>query len=97
MHVVDTQKDISPDFARLLIGFPFGDIYSRPGRDLRSLPGAASRVSRVRASACPTCPSPGVLCSRTPKRSAVGSSRLDPDAKMGAFMVTLYLSQYQSP
>ena len=28
--------DIAPDFARYLIEFPFGDIYSRPGLDLRS-------------------------------------------------------------
>jgi 4-carboxymuconolactone decarboxylase len=30
------HKDIAPDFARLLIEFPFGDIYSRPGLDLKS-------------------------------------------------------------
>lgn len=34
--VVDSLKDIAPDFARLLIEFPFGDIYSRPGLDLKS-------------------------------------------------------------
>jgi 4-carboxymuconolactone decarboxylase len=28
--------DIAPDFARYVIEFPFGDIYSRPGLDLRS-------------------------------------------------------------
>jgi len=28
--------DIAPDFARYLIEFPFGDIYSRPGLDLRA-------------------------------------------------------------
>lgn len=27
---------IAPDFGRLLVEFPFGDIYSRPGLDLRS-------------------------------------------------------------
>lgn len=27
--------DIAPDFARLLIEFPFGDIYTRPGLGLR--------------------------------------------------------------
>lgn len=27
---------IAPDFARILIEFPFGDIYSRPGLDLKS-------------------------------------------------------------
>jgi 4-carboxymuconolactone decarboxylase len=36
VHVVESLKDIAPDFARLLIEFPFGDIYSRPGLDLRS-------------------------------------------------------------
>lgn len=33
--VVESLKDIAPDFARYLIEFPFGDIYSRPGLDLR--------------------------------------------------------------
>jgi len=35
-RVVDSLRDIAPDFARLLIEFPFGDIYSRPGLDLKS-------------------------------------------------------------
>ncbi len=35
-RVIDSLKDISPDFARLLIEFSFGDIYSRPGLDLKS-------------------------------------------------------------
>jgi 4-carboxymuconolactone decarboxylase len=35
-RVVDSLKDIAPEFARLLIEFPFGDIYSRPGLDLKS-------------------------------------------------------------
>jgi 4-carboxymuconolactone decarboxylase len=34
--VVRSLADIAPDFARLLIEFPFGDIYSRPGLDLRA-------------------------------------------------------------
>ncbi|MBU4382979.1 MAG: carboxymuconolactone decarboxylase family protein [Proteobacteria bacterium] len=34
--VVEALKDISPDFADLLIEFPFGDVYSRPGLDLKS-------------------------------------------------------------
>jgi 4-carboxymuconolactone decarboxylase len=29
-------SDIAPDFAKILIEFPFGDIYSRPGLDLKS-------------------------------------------------------------
>jgi 4-carboxymuconolactone decarboxylase len=34
--VVDALADIAPDFGRYLIEFPFGDIYSRPGLDIRS-------------------------------------------------------------
>ncbi|MGJ7483656.1 carboxymuconolactone decarboxylase family protein [Variovorax sp. LT2P21] len=34
-NVIESLKDIAPDFARLIIEFPFGDIYSRPGLDLR--------------------------------------------------------------
>ncbi|MCA6218640.1 carboxymuconolactone decarboxylase family protein [Ideonella sp. B7] len=34
--VVASLADIAPDFARHLIEFPFGDIYSRPGLDLRA-------------------------------------------------------------
>ena len=35
-RVVASLADIAPDFARYLVEFPFGDIYSRPGLDLRS-------------------------------------------------------------
>jgi 4-carboxymuconolactone decarboxylase len=35
-RVIDSLKDISPDFARYIIEFPFGDIYSRTGLDLKS-------------------------------------------------------------
>ena len=35
-RVIENLKDIAPDFAKLLIEFPFGDIYSRPGLDLKS-------------------------------------------------------------
>jgi 4-carboxymuconolactone decarboxylase len=35
-RVIDSLKDIAPDFARYVIEFPFGDIYSRPGLDLKS-------------------------------------------------------------
>ena len=34
--VVDGLADIAPDFARYLIEFPFGDIYTRPGLDVRA-------------------------------------------------------------
>jgi 4-carboxymuconolactone decarboxylase len=35
-NVIDALADIAPDFAAYLFEFPFGDIYSRPGLDLRS-------------------------------------------------------------
>ena len=35
-NVIDSLRDIAPDFARLLIEFPFGDIYTRPGLDLKT-------------------------------------------------------------
>ena len=35
-RVLLSLEDIAPDFARYLIEFPFGDIYSRPGLDLKS-------------------------------------------------------------
>lgn len=35
-QVLASLADIAPDFAQYLIEFPFGDIYSRPGLDLKS-------------------------------------------------------------
>ncbi|WP_321429908.1 carboxymuconolactone decarboxylase family protein [uncultured Methanolobus sp.] len=35
-NVIESLKDIAPDLARFTIEFPFGDIYSRPGLDLKS-------------------------------------------------------------
>ncbi|WFC61360.1 carboxymuconolactone decarboxylase family protein [Pseudomonas sp. REST10] len=35
-RVVESLSGIAPDFARYLVEFPFGDIYSRPGLDLKS-------------------------------------------------------------
>jgi 4-carboxymuconolactone decarboxylase len=35
-RVIQSLEDIAPDFAHYLIEFPFGDIYSRPGLDLKS-------------------------------------------------------------
>lgn len=35
-NIINSLRDIAPDFTRYLIEFPFGDIYSRPGLDLRS-------------------------------------------------------------
>jgi 4-carboxymuconolactone decarboxylase len=35
-YVIESLKDISPDFAKYIIEFPFGDLYSRTGLDLKS-------------------------------------------------------------
>ncbi len=35
-RVIEALAPIAPDFARYLIEFPFGDIYSRPSLDLKS-------------------------------------------------------------
>jgi 4-carboxymuconolactone decarboxylase len=35
-RVSDSLADIAPDFARYVVEFPFGDIFSRPGLDLRT-------------------------------------------------------------
>ena len=35
-QVIASLQDIAPDLARYIIEFPFGDIYSRPGLDLKS-------------------------------------------------------------
>lgn len=35
-RVIESLADIAPDFARYLVEFPFGDIYARPGLDLRA-------------------------------------------------------------
>ncbi len=35
-RVVDALRDVAPDLARYTIEFPFGDVYSRPGLDLKS-------------------------------------------------------------
>ncbi|MDA8231329.1 MAG: carboxymuconolactone decarboxylase family protein [Magnetospirillum sp.] len=34
--VIDTLREIAPDFARYLVEFIFGDLYARPGLDLRT-------------------------------------------------------------
>lgn len=34
--VIAALADIAPDFATYLLEFPFGDIYSRPGLDIRA-------------------------------------------------------------
>lgn len=35
-QVIESLQNIAPDLARYVIEFPFGDIYSRPGLDLKS-------------------------------------------------------------
>jgi 4-carboxymuconolactone decarboxylase len=35
-QIMETLKAISPDFERYSIAYPFGDIYSRPGLDIKS-------------------------------------------------------------
>jgi 4-carboxymuconolactone decarboxylase len=35
-NVVASLADIAPDFATYILEFPFGDIYNRPGLDLRA-------------------------------------------------------------
>lgn len=35
-RVINALADIAPDFARYLIEFPFGDVYSRPALDYRA-------------------------------------------------------------
>lgn len=34
--MITALADIAPDFATYILEFPFGDIYSRPGLDLRA-------------------------------------------------------------
>ncbi len=35
-QLIERLKDLDPDLARYVIEFPFGDIYNRPGLDLKS-------------------------------------------------------------
>jgi len=35
-RVIESLKDIAPDFSRYIIEFAFGDIYSRPALDLKT-------------------------------------------------------------
>jgi 4-carboxymuconolactone decarboxylase len=35
-RVIESLKDTAPDLGRYTIEFPFGDVYSRPGLDLKS-------------------------------------------------------------
>ena len=46
-QVIESLQDISPDLAKYTIEYPFGDIYSRPGLDLK--------ITRDRDRRCPYC------------------------------------------
>jgi len=35
-RVIDSLREVAPDFGRLIVEFPYGDVYSRPGLDLRT-------------------------------------------------------------
>ena len=51
--VITALAGIAPDFARLLIEFPFGDIYTRPGLDLRAREIAAIAALATMGNATP--------------------------------------------
>lgn len=34
--VIDSLKEICPDLGNIIVEFPFGDIYTRPGLDIKS-------------------------------------------------------------
>ncbi len=36
INAIDSMADVAPDMARFVYEFPFGDIYTRPGLDLKS-------------------------------------------------------------
>ena len=52
-RVIESLKDIAPDFAHYLVEFPFGDVYSRPGLDLKSREIAAVAALTVLGNAAP--------------------------------------------
>jgi 4-carboxymuconolactone decarboxylase len=52
-RVVESLKDITPDLGRYLIEFPFGDVYSRPGLDLKSREIATVAALTVLGNAAP--------------------------------------------
>jgi 4-carboxymuconolactone decarboxylase len=52
-NVVASLADIAPDFATYLLEFPFGDIYSRPGLDLRAREIATIAALTVMGNAAP--------------------------------------------
>ena len=52
-RVLASLDGIAPDFARYLIEFPFGDIYSRPGLDLKSREIAVVAALTARGNSAP--------------------------------------------
>jgi 4-carboxymuconolactone decarboxylase len=52
-RVISSLRDIAPDFATYLIEFPFGDIYSRPGLDLKTRELAVVAALTAMANAAP--------------------------------------------
>jgi 4-carboxymuconolactone decarboxylase len=52
-RVMESLKDIAPDLARYVIEFPFGDVYSRPGLDLKSREIAAVAALATLGNAAP--------------------------------------------
>ena len=52
-RILAALQDIAPDFARYLIEFPFGDVYSRPGLDLKTRELATVAALTAMANAAP--------------------------------------------
>jgi len=52
-RVIESLKDVAPDLADYLIEFPFGDIFSRQGLDLKSREIAAVAALTVLGHAAP--------------------------------------------
>lgn len=52
-RIIELLQDISPDLCRYTIEFAFGDIYSRPGLDLKSRELTAVAVLTVLGNAVP--------------------------------------------
>ena len=53
VNVVESLKDVAPEFADLLIEFPFGDIYTRENLDLKSREIATIAALSVMGNAAP--------------------------------------------
>ncbi|QBM78255.1 hypothetical protein E2E30_20400 (plasmid) [Sphingomonas sp. AAP5] len=70
--VIASLADIAPDLGRYIIEFGFGDVYSRPGIDLRTRE-LATVAALVFMSAIGTCPSkamPSIIAVWQEPRSA---------------------------